>query len=282
MSEALLTAGAPMTAVRPRVRMTAAVHAEWTKLRTLRSTWWLLLAVVVCTAGVGALTTGALSAGDCLAARTCDEDTVKLSLTGVWVGQSVMALFGVLAVTAEYGTGTIGATLAAVPSRLRVLAAKAVVVGALALPAGTASVAVSLWAGRLLVLDAGFTTAAGYPPISLADGPTLRAACGAVLYFVLVSLIGLGLGAALRDTAGTLTAVFLLLYGFPLVASLLADPDWMENAQRVSPTSAGLSILATRNLDALPIGPWPGLGVAALWAVGVLGVGWGVLRIRDA
>ncbi len=281
MSEALLTAGAPMTATRV-ARMADTVHAEWTKLRTLRSTWWLLLAIAACTVGVGALTTGALSAGDCLVQRTCDEDTVKLSLTGVWVGQAAVAMFGVLAVTAEYGTGTIGATLAAVPSRLRVLTAKAVVVGGLAGLAGVVSVAGSLFVGRLLVLDAGYTAEAGYPPISLGDGPTLRAACGAVLYYVIVSLIGLGLGAALRDTAGTLTGVFLLLYGFPLVASILSDPDWVEAAQKASPTSAGLSIVATRNLEALPIAPWPGLGVAALWAVAVLAAGWGVLRGRDA
>ncbi|WP_267912984.1 ABC transporter permease [Streptomyces sp. N35] len=279
MSEALLTASA---AARGTGRMADTVRSEWTKLRTLTSTWWLLIAIVVCTVGVGALTTGAVSVGDCLERRTCDEDTVKLSLTGVWVGQAAMAVFGVLVITAEYGTGTIRTALAAVPSRLRLLAAKAVVVAGLAALVGVVSVLGSLYAGRVLVQDAGFTSAAGYPPISLGDGPTLRAAVGAVLYFVLVALIGLGLGAALRDTAGTLTAVLFLLYGFPLVASLLADPDWVETAQRLSPTSAGLSVLATRNLEALPIGPWAGLGVAALWAAGVLGIGWGVLRGRDA
>ncbi|NGO81329.1 ABC transporter permease subunit, partial [Streptomyces sp. YC504] len=259
MPEALVTAEAPVTG-RGAARMTDTVRAEWTKLRTLPSTWWLLIAIVVCTVGVGALTSGALSVGDCLERRTCDEDTVELSLTGVWVGQAAMAVFGVLTVTSEYGTGTIRPTLTAIPSRLRMLAAKAVVVAGLAALTGAVSVLGSLYAGRMLVLDAGFTTETGYPPISLTDGPTLRAAVGAVLYFVCVALIGLGLGAALRDTAGTLTGVLVLLYGFPLVAGMLADPDWVEKAQRVSPTSAGLSVLATRNLDALPIGPWAGLG----------------------
>ncbi|MBC9713053.1 ABC transporter permease [Streptomyces sp. TRM66268-LWL] len=262
--------------------MTGAVHAEWTKLRTLHSTWWLLLGIVLCTVGVGALTTGSLSAGDCLARRTCDEDTVKLSLTGVWVGQAAMAVFGVLAVTAEYGTGTMRVTLAAIPSRLRVLAAKAVVVAGLAAVVGAVSVLGSLYLGRVLVLDAGFTAEAGYPPIGLGDGATLRAVVGGVLYYVLVALLGVGLGAALRDTAGTLTGVFLLLYGFPLVAAMLSDPDWEKTAKRLSPTEAGLSVLATRNLEALPIGPWAGLGVAASWAVGVLVVGWAVLKGRDA
>ncbi|WP_093607818.1 ABC transporter permease [Streptomyces indicus] len=256
-------------------------HAEWTKLRTLHSTWWFLAALVLTMVAVSALTTGTLRAGDCAALRTCEEDTVKLSLTGVWVAQAVALLFGALAVSSEYGTGTIRTTLTAIPSRWRMLAAKAVVVGGLVAAAAAVGVFGSLYAGRELVLAAGFTPAAGYPAIGLGDGPTLRAAAGSFLYVVLVALLGLGLGTALRDTAGALTAGFLLLYGFPLVAALLTDPDWVEAAQRIAPASAGLSVLATRNLDALPIGPWAGLGVAAAWAGALLVVGWGVLRGRD-
>ncbi|MET8686563.1 ABC transporter permease [Streptomyces sp. NPDC004732] len=251
------------------------LHAEWTKLRTLPSTWWLLLATVVLTVAAGVLTTASLSTGDCPVPAECHEDTVGLSLTGVWVGQGAVVVLAVLAMSGEYGTGTIRTTLAAEPRRVRVLAAKAVVVGALTVGAGAFAAYGSLLAGRALLAADGFAVP------GLMEGPTLRAALGSVLYLALAALVGLGTAAALRDTAAAATTALTLFYGLPVLAGLLADPDWRERAEELTPSTAGLAIRATVGLDRLPIGPWAGIGVLGGYAAGALLAGALVLRARD-
>lgn len=261
--------------------MTAALHTEWTKLRTLPSTWWLLAGVVALTVAASAATTAGLAADGC-AAEACHEDLVKQSLTGVWLGQAAVAVLGALALSAEYGTGTIRTSLTALPARLRLLTAKAVVVSGLALCSGTLAVLGALGAGRLLLPDGGFTKALGYPPASLTDGPTLRAATGSVLYFALVALLALGMAAALRDTAAAVTAVLGLLYAFPLLVGMIQNETWHEHLERLSPASAGLAVQTTQGLEHLPIGPWQGLAVVAGYAAGGLVLGGVLLRGRDA
>lgn len=258
------------------------LHAEWTKLRTLPSTWWLLLAVVVLTLAVGAMAAGAVDADQCRTPDSCHEDVVELSLKGLLAGQAAVAVLGVLAVAGEYGAGTMRTTLTAMPRRARGLAAKAAVVAALAAAAGTLGVLASLTAGRFLVIDGGFTRAHGYRPISLADGPTARAAFGSVVFLVLVALLSMGVAYLMRDTAGALASVLGLLYAFPILASVVSDEKWAERIKRMSPSDAGQAVQATRDLDRLAIGPWPGLAVTAAWAAGLLLLGAWVLRARDA
>ncbi|MFF2185368.1 ABC transporter permease [Streptomyces sp. NPDC058155] len=258
--------------------MRGALHAEWTKLRTVPSTWWLLLAVVVLTVTLGAAATGTVSTDQCPSPDECHEDTVKLSLTGVWLGQAAVGAFGVLAMSSEYGTGTIHATLAAVPGRARVLAAKAAVVTGGALAAGTLAVLGSLLAGRLILPGNGFSAA----PLSLAEGPTLRAAVGTVLYFGLTALLALGVAALVRDTAGAITTVLGLLYALPAVVELVGNEEWRERIREWAPASAGLAVQATKNLEGLPISPWSGLAVLAGWAGAGLLAGAAVFRLRDA
>ncbi|MFI6284980.1 ABC transporter permease [Streptomyces sp. NPDC051018] len=253
-----------------------APHAEWTKLRTLPSTWWLLLAAVVLPAAVSALTAGSLSTEHCRAPDGCHEDIVKQSLTGVWAGQAAVVVLAVLTMSGEYGTGTIRTSLTAVPGRARLLAAKAGVLSAVVAAAAAPAVLGSLLAGRALLPGSGFT------PYSLTDGSTVRAGVGTVLYLVLVALFSLGVATLLRDTAGSVTLVLGLLYAFPLFSEVVTDPRWVERLQRVGPGSAGLAIQATTDLHLQPIAPWSGLAVLAGYAVGALLVGWTSLRLRDA
>ena len=112
--------------------MSEALHAEWTKLRTLPGTGWLLLGVVAATVIISASVSASVS---CSSPAACHVDVTKLSLTGTYLGQAVVAIVAVLAVTGEYGTGMIRATLAAMPRRTTVLAAKAAVVAAVTLAA---------------------------------------------------------------------------------------------------------------------------------------------------
>ncbi|TYK45077.1 ABC transporter permease subunit [Actinomadura decatromicini] len=266
----------------PALQAGRAVRAEWTKLRTLPSTAWLLLALAAVTVAVGAAVTGAVDTSHCATPAGCQEDMPKLALSGVRLGQVAAVVLGVLAVGGEYATGTITVTLAAVPRRWTVLAAKAAVVAGAVAAAGAVGVLGSLAAGRGILPGNGFTAANGYPPLSPLDGPTARAAAGTVLYLVLVALLALGAGTALRDQAGAVTAVLGALWLVPLVAAMVGDDTWRDRLDKYAPMPAGLAVQATRNLDRLPIGPWAGLGVLAAYAAAALLAGAAVLAARDA
>jgi ABC-2 type transport system permease protein len=246
------------------------VKPEWTKLRTAPGTAWLLLGIVVATVGVGVATTAAVSCP-----VGCVVDAARLSLTGVQLGQAVVVVLAVAVIGGEYATGMIQVTLAATPSRMTVLAAKAaVLIGPVAIAGGVA-VAGSLLAGRLVLGRDGV-------PLSLVDGAVIRAAVGSVLYLVLIALLTLGVGAAVRDATAAAGVVLGLLYVLPILARVVSDPAWQRRLERIGPTSAGLAVQATTGLEHPTIGPWAGLGVLAAWAGAALLAGAAVLRWRDA
>jgi ABC-2 type transport system permease protein len=263
-----------------------ALHSEWTKLRTLASTWWLLLAVIALTITVGAAVAAAFEcsggpSGGCAPALT-GADPAKISLTGVDLGQVIVALLAVLAVGGEYATGMIRLTLAATPRRLTVLAAKTITVAGWALVAGLVAVAGSVLAGRLILPGRGLSAANGYVVVSLGNGPDLRAFVGSVLYLALIALLALGVTTAVRDSGAAIGLVLGLLYLFPIVAAVIPDQDLARHLQQIAPMSAGLDVQATVGVSSLPLTPWQGLGVTALWALGALLLGALVLRFRDA
>jgi ABC-2 type transport system permease protein len=209
-------------------------------------------------------------------------DATKLSLTGVQLGQAVIAVLAVLTVGTEYSTGMIRTTLTAMPHRILVLAAKATVLTAGVLVAGVAGVLGSVLAGRLVLPGQGFTAAHGYSLLSLTDGSTLRAAAGSVLYLALIALLSLGIATLVRDSAAAIGVVLGLLYLFPILLGVVTDTSWHRHLQQIAPSLAGLAIQNTIGLHDLPIGPWAGLGVLAAWATGALLAGGGLLMLRDA
>ena len=257
--------------------MMLALHAEWTKLRTVAGPAWLLLAAIASTV---ALSAAAAAAPTCPLDR-CLVDAPRLSLTGVQLGQVVIAVLAVLAVGGEYSTGMIRTTLTALPRRVTVLAAKATTVSGLTLAAGSVAVLGSLLAGRLILPGNGLTSSRGYPPLTLTDGPTLRAAAGSVLYLVLIGLLSLGVATAVRDSATAIGVVLGLLYLFPILAQVVTDPIWQRHLKQIAPMTAGLAIQTTTNVGSLPISPWAGLGVLAAWAAGALLAGGLLLQLRD-
>lgn len=260
-----------------------AMHAEWTKSRTLSSTFWLLLVAAALTIAVSAAAAAAFSChpGGCALAQT-GADPAKLSLTGVSLGQAVVAVLAVMAIGGEYSTGMIRLTLAAMPRRLTVLSAKAAVITGCVIAAAAVAVPGSLLAGRLILPGRGLNTANGYFPLSLANGPDLRAAVGSVLYLALIALLTVGVTTAVRDSATAIGVVLGLLYLFPIVASVIGDHVLSRHLQQIAPMSAGLDVQVTTGVSALPLTPWQGLGVLAAWAAGALLLGAVVLRLRDA
>jgi ABC-2 type transport system permease protein len=253
-----------------------ALHAEWTKLRSVAGPAWLLAGVVALTVAVGA---AAASAAQCQSA-TCGIDPAKVSFTGIYLGQAAVAVAGVLAIGDEYSTGMIKLSLIAVPRRLTWLLAKAAVLTAPVLIASALAVAGSALAGWLILPGHGFTPAHGYA--SLTAGADIRAAAGAVLYLTLIALLSLGVATAVRDSAAAIGLVLGLLYLFPIVAFLVSDATFSRRLQQIGPLSAGLDVQATTGVNSLPLTPWQGLGVVALWTIGALLLGALALKCRDA
>ena len=258
--------------------MRLALHAEWTKMWTVAGSLWLLLGTIASTVALSVAVTSVMTCG----AAGCGYDTTKLTLTGVALGQALVAILAVLVISREYSSGFIRSTLAAMPHRGTVLAAKAVTLTGVVAAAGTVAVLGSLLAGRLILPGHGFTTDRGYPALSLADGPTLRATVGSILYLTLIALLSLGVATVVRDSATSIGVVLGLLYLFPILSQAIGDPRWQRLLQQIGPMSAGLAIQATTDLHSLPISPWAGLSVLAAWAAAALAAGALLLRLRDA
>ena len=256
----------------------SALNAEWTKARTLASTGWLLLAAVAATVAVST----AVAAAVTCPAGNCAEDPAKISLSGIYLGQAVVAILAVLMISGEYSTGMIRVTVAAMPGRITVLAAKAAILSGLVLAAGAVAVLGCLFAGQVILPGHGIDPAHGYPSLSLGDGPVLRATAGTVLYLALVALLSLGTATAVRDSAIAIGVVLGLLYLFPIVGAVLGGSPLARHLQQIGPMTAGLAIQATTGLRNLPISPWAGLGVLAAWAAAALLAGGLLLRLRDA
>jgi len=259
-------------------RVPDVLDAEWTKLRTLAGTFWLLAGAVAVTIAVSA---AACAATTC-SSLGCQADPGKVSLTGVQVGQAIVAVIGVLAISTEYSSGLIRVTLTAMPHRGWVLAAKAALVGGLVLAVSAVAVLGSVLAGQLILPGHGFTAAHGFAALSLDEAPVLRAACGSVLYLALIALLSLGVAVAVRDSAAAIGTVLALLYLFPVIAAVISNQHWQRHLEQISPMTAGLYIQATVGVRTLPLTPWQGLGVLGLWAAGALLLGGLVLRLRDA
>ncbi|GAA2125328.1 ABC transporter permease [Actinomadura napierensis] len=252
--------------------MRVALHAEWTKMRTVAGPLWLLLGTVAATVALSAV---AASLANCTVGG-CGGDTIRLTLVGVYLGQAPVAILGVLVISGEHGSGMIRTTLAAVPRRTTALAAKAVALSGAVAAGGTVAVLGAVFAGRLVL------PAAGDRALSLPDGPTLRAVFGTVVYLVLIGLLSLGVAAAVRDSATGIGVVLALLYVVPILSRTVSDPGWRRLLEKTAPMTSGLAVQATTDLGSLPIGPWAGLGVTAGWAAAMLLVGGLLLRTRDA
>ncbi|MEV6636236.1 ABC transporter permease [Actinoplanes sp. NPDC051470] len=232
--------------------MTAALRGEWVKLRTAPAGLAVTLLLAAGLTAVGA----ALGGGDAI-------DPVQLRLLGVRLGQAAVAAAGVQLIAGEYGTGLIRMSLLAVPRRTHLLAAKATLLTAGVLPVAVLGVGIAV-----LTL----------PP----SGPLLRAAAESILYLILIGLLGLGVGAAVRSSAAAVGIVLALLYLMPILLQMIPDPDWQRALYRLTPATAVQVIATTVDAAALPIGPWPALGVVAAWTVFALAIGVFTLHRRSA
>ncbi|MFJ4005230.1 ABC transporter permease [Streptomyces sp. NPDC090023] len=227
------------------------LHAEWIKIRTVRSLLGALVAVLLVTVAFSSVT----------AAQSDHSDPLHSVFFGVSLGQVAAVVFGALAVSGEYRGGALRLTLAAVPDRTRWFAAKAVAVALPVLAVGLLTGLATLAVGRATV---GLTWAEG-----------LRGAVGCALYLTLMALLAAGLAAVLRSGVGTLG----LLIPFLLTVSFVIG-DLDSGAADLLPDRAGQ--LALHSTSEGPLGPWTGLAVTALWSAAALGAGAWCVRRRDA
>lgn len=190
------------------------IAAEWIKIRSVRSTYLALAGGTAAAIAIGVFSAATVKASQ---VDYATFDAVDTSLSGLVVLQLAFGVFGALAIASEHSTGTIRTTFAAAPRRRAVLAAKAAV-----------TAAVSMLAGELIAFAAFFAGQAALPgnhlSVTLGDPGVLRAVLGAGFYLFIVTLVGLALGAIIRNTAGAIAAVGLIFVQALLVNLVFPDP----------------------------------------------------------
>ena len=272
MTTATLTRAASQSGGRYGFRTVA--RMEWLKLRSVRSTWWTLLVFAAGMIGLAILVMTHQHWATMSAADRASFDPTNDSFAGLAIGQLAVGVLGVLAVTSEFSSGMIRATFAAAPRRPLVLAAKAAVVAAVALVAGEILAFAAFAIGQAVLKSPAPHAALGQPGV-------LRAVLMAGAYPALIGLIGLGLGALIRHTAGAISAVVGVLFVLPLILVPLGT-SIQNTVGRFMPMPIAENSLTA--VKPVPHSLSPGLVFAllGLYAAATLAAGGWALARRDA
>lgn len=257
-----------------RVTQFRILRSEWTKMRTQPSVVWALLSTVVLMVGFGvlfALLRESHPPQD--AASLKSFDPAGISLAGVNFAQLSIGVLGILLVTNEYASGLIRTTFAAVPARLPVLWAKAIALVlttvVLCVPAALAAFLI----GQSVLSERHLDTTLTQPGVT-------RAVLGCALFLGGVGLLGLGLGALLRNTAGAISALLAALFGLQIILGFL-PATLSDHVTRFLPSPAGIAVTAT-SPDPLSLSPWTGLAVFLTYPAVILALAAYRMRHRDA
>ncbi|MCW2888405.1 MAG: family transporter protein [Streptosporangiaceae bacterium] len=270
---AVMTPAPPVMA--GAVTQVRVVHSEWIKLRTLRSTFFTLLFAVIAMVGLGMLFCYVFASQwtTMEPQRKADFSAVTVPLRGYFLAQLAVGVLGVLVISGEYSTGMIRATLSAVPRRLPVLWAKAAVFAAVTLTLMLVSSFAAFFGGQLFLRSQHLQTTLSAPG-------ALRIVTGVALYLTVVGLLGVALGALIRNTAGAIAAVFGLLLVLPVLGEVLPS-SWGKHVTPYLPSNAGQALLNVHP-DPGGMAPWTGFGLFCLYALVALAGAAVMLRRRDA
>jgi ABC-2 type transport system permease protein len=248
------------------------LRSEWTKLRSVRSTYWTMFFAVAVTIGVAVIVC-VKWAQDIRHSPGTTIDATTISLNGIFLAQVAVGTLGVMVISSEYGTGMIRATFGAVPQRRAVLAAKGLVFGVVTLVLGEVLSFAAFGIGQAILSGA-------HAGVSLGQPDVLRAVVGGGLYLAAVGLLGFGIGALVRHTAGALSAFFGILFALTALTDLLPT-SWRNDVIPYMPANAGTQIFAVQRVhDALA--PWTGLGVLCLYAGAAITAAAVLVTRRDA
>jgi ABC-2 type transport system permease protein len=288
---------APAPAPARRSGFAGYLLAEWTKIRSVRSTVWTLIIFAVVSLGLtGLLTWVTLNAlnSDRSGARSGGiiTDPVNFILgTGLGLGQLAICVLGVLVITSEYSTGAIRSSVLAVPHRYPVMLAKALVFAAMVIVVGEIVAFAAFFIGKALVnghvvtlhgVQAGHAVTVHHTiTVSLSQPGVLQAIVGSGLYLMVLGLFALAIGGLIRHSAGAITAVIgMVLVIFPL-AQLLPS-SWGAHVHAYLPTVAGQLITQDKPTAGQLLSPWQGFGVFCIWTALLLAAAILLLQRRDA
>ena len=278
-----MTTTSPVTpTVRPAGRHAGFVglmRAEWTKIRSVRSTVWTLIVFVVVCVGLTALISW-LTESHWYGPRAASRDASAISDpvgfvlgTGIGLGQLAICVLGVLVITSEYSTGVIRSSLLAVPRRILVLAAKAAVFALLLIVVTEIVAFCSFFVGSAILH--------AHVQVSLSGPGVTRAVIGAGLYLTVLGLFALAIGTMIRHTAGAISTIIGVVFVLPILSGLLPG-SWGAHINAYLPEQAGTLITHTQQQSGDLLSPWQGFGVLCIWTVLALAVAAYLLERRDA
>jgi ABC-2 type transport system permease protein len=261
-----------------RAGLRGTISSEFTKIRSVRSTWWTLLVLVVISVGIGAAISAGVAANwsHTSASDRATFDATQISVAGLFfLGQLVIVVFGAIVLTAEYSTGMIRTSLTAMPRRVTLFAAKAIVFALVALVVTIVTAFVAFFLGQAILTST-------HESATLSQPNVLRAVIGGALYVTLCGLFAFAAGAIFRHTAATITSVIGLLFVIPILAHLLPS-NWYDDIARWLPSSTGdaISVVVGPGPDHL-FSPWGQFAVFAIYTAVLLAVGGILFRKRDA
>jgi ABC-2 type transport system permease protein len=251
------------------------VRSEFTKFRSVRSTYATVAATFVAAAALGPLQCALYASRfpNIDAEERASFSAAHLSLNGILLAQLAVGVLGVLLISSEYTTGMIRATLAAVPQRRTVLLAKGLVFTAVVLIVSEIACFIAFFAGQAFLANKGLQA-------HLSDPGVLRAVIGGGLYLAVLGLLALALGTIIRHSAGAIATLAGVLFVLPGIVSALPRATQDAIAQYL-PSNAGAQIFAIR-IEPHTLQPWAGLGVFCIWTAIALAGAAIVLVRRDA
>jgi ABC-2 type transport system permease protein len=294
-----------------RAGLAGAIRSEFTKLRSVRSTYWTIAALFIVSVGIAAI------AGFGIASNIHNNpgnkagmDAAQASLIAFFeLGQLIIAVLGAMAITSEYSTGMIRTSLTAMPRRGTVYAAKMIVFTSVALVVSLITSFVSFFVGQAAMAGSGVSASLFHsvtipananmsppaggpgsgPPIVtfsgtdvISPGTVLTAIIGTALFVTVVAMIAFGLGAIIRHTAGAITSAIGLMFVLPIIIQILPD-NWRWDIMRFFPDAAGRVLSVTvGNTNPHLWSAWPQFGVTLIYAAVLLAVGGYLFRTRDA
>jgi ABC-2 type transport system permease protein len=285
-----------------RAGLAGTVRSEFTKIRSVRSTYWTLFALVVVCVGIGALFSWGqterlvhIASGTTINGRTLPPSAIgprlaqvsaqiksmatSVSLFGLLIGQLVIVVLGALAITSEYSTGMIRTSLAVMPRRGTLFAAKAIVFGVVALVTGLITSFLAFFTGQAILSSQHVNTTLSQPGV-------LRSVIGGGLFLAVCGLLSFGIGAILRHTAGAIATGIGLMFVVMILSNFLPGPPsgWFGQADidKWIPFYAGSHIWQNQTLGVNPFSVWVGFGVFCAYAAAAIIVGLILFRRRDA
>jgi len=256
-----------------KANFAGALRSEFTKIRSVRSTYWTLLCLVVVTVGFGALASwGVATHGH----PGPGFDATAQSLGGLYISQLIIGVLGVLVISSEYSSGMIRTTLTTFPHRGTLIAAKAVVFALVAFVTGLITCFASFFIGQAFM-------SSRHLSVTLSDPHVLRAVIGGALFLTACGLLAFGIGLLLRHSAGAISTVVGLLFVLTILVNFLPQ-SWQNHLDKWMPADAGTQIWSTvANHGQPPVfAPWTGFAVLCAYAAIALIAGLALFQKRDA